>query len=111
MIIQKQFGQLASAVQVRTSNLLHGGGGRPRGSGGRRSKQQCAGVGQRTWKETRCMTEVENGQRHVSDMGEGEPWLLLAMFGHTFIILLPFNKNELHESRLKTGLVMHRSDL
>ena len=26
----------------------------------------------------------------VSDMGEGEPWLLLAMFGHTSIILLPF---------------------
>ena len=26
----------------------------------------------------------------IQHKGEGEPWLLLAMFGHTSIILLPF---------------------
>ena len=38
-------------------------------------------------------------------MGEGEPWLLLAMFGHTSIYPLLivnfinlFNKNDLHEN-------------
>ena len=56
----RRFGKNGQGRQWKTQS----GGGRPRGSGGRRSKQQCEGVGQRTWKETRYLTEVEQGQRH-----------------------------------------------
>ena len=51
------FGRTGSGRQWRTQ----GGGEGARGSGGRRSKQQCEGVGQteRTWNETRYVTEVE----------------------------------------------------
>ena len=41
----------------------------------------------RTWSGTRCMTRVEQGRR----LGEGEPWLLLAMLGHTYYPLLIVN--------------------
>ena len=33
---------------------------------------------------------VRQGLKKARDMGEGEPWSLLTMFGHTSIILLPF---------------------
>ena len=48
--------------------------------------------------------------RMASDIGGGEPWLLLVMSGHTPIILLPFinsnlfNKNDLLEMKLPNSL-------
>ena len=64
-------------------------------SGGRRSRGAVEGEG-----ASSSETGMDEGHgerqgvwqrlRMASDMGEGEPWLLLAMFGHTSIILLPF---------------------
>ena len=34
---------------------------------------------------------VRQRLRRASDMGEGEPWMLLAMFGHTYYPLLIVN--------------------
>ena len=41
---------------------------------------------------------VRQGLVKASDLGEGEPWLLLAMFGHTYYPLLIFNLFVSHSS-------------